>query len=71
MTADDHGSRPAYTYVRLTADRSLPLTVQDHMIRTADALTPHHPFDVHTLAASHVGYFSRPRLFAKLLTSLV
>ncbi|MGW8358605.1 alpha/beta hydrolase [Streptomyces wedmorensis] len=69
VQADTWGRVP-HTYVRLTADRSLPLTVQDHMIRTADALTPHHPFDVHTLAASHVGYFSRPQLFAKLLTSL-
>ncbi|MEU9699604.1 alpha/beta hydrolase [Streptomyces sp. NPDC047981] len=63
--------RVPHTYVRLSDDRSLPPAVQDHMIRTADALTPHHPFDVHTLAASHVGYFSRPRLFAELLTSLV
>lgn len=41
------------------------------MIREADALTPHHPFDVHALDASHVGYFSRPQIFADLLTSLV
>ncbi|WP_327263579.1 alpha/beta fold hydrolase [Streptomyces sp. NBC_01232] len=63
--------RVPHTYVRLSADRSLALAVQDHMIRAADALTPHNPFDVHTLAASHIGYFSRPRIFAELLTSLV
>ncbi|MFE5810068.1 alpha/beta fold hydrolase [Streptomyces sp. NPDC056491] len=63
--------RVPHTYVRLSADQSLPLAVQDHMIRAADALTPHNPFDVHTLAASHIGYFSRPRIFAELLTSLV
>jgi hypothetical protein len=69
VRADAWGRVP-HTYVRLSADRSLPLTVQDHMIRTADARTPHHPFDVRTLEASHVGYFSRPQGFAKLLTSL-
>ncbi|GGY16370.1 alpha/beta hydrolase [Streptomyces tanashiensis] len=70
VRADAWGRVP-HTYVRLSADRSLPLAVQDHMIRAADALTPHHPFDVHTLAASHVGYFSRPQVFAELLTRLV
>ncbi|MFE5593300.1 alpha/beta hydrolase [Streptomyces sp. NPDC056549] len=70
VRADAWGRVP-HTYVRLSADRSLPLAVQDHMIRAADALTPHHPFDVHTLAASHVGYFSRPQVFAELLASLV
>lgn len=40
------------------------------MIRKADELTPENPFDVRTLAASHVGYFSRPRLFAALLAEL-
>ncbi|MFC9594081.1 alpha/beta hydrolase [Streptomyces sp. NPDC056944] len=69
VRADAWGRVP-HTYVRLSADRSLPLAVQDHMIRAADALTPHHPFDVHTLAASHVGYFSRPQVFAELLASL-
>ncbi|MEU8524779.1 alpha/beta hydrolase [Streptomyces sp. NPDC048629] len=70
VRADAWGRVP-HTYVRLSDDRSLPLAVQDHMIRAADALTPHHPFDVHTLAASHVGYFSRPGVFAELLTKLV
>ncbi|MFJ3875893.1 alpha/beta fold hydrolase [Streptomyces sp. NPDC090077] len=70
VRADAWGRVP-HTYVRLSADRCLPLAVQDHMIRKADELTPHHPFDVHTLEASHVGYFSRPRIFAELLTDLV
>ncbi|MFD0353413.1 alpha/beta hydrolase [Streptomyces sp. NPDC127110] len=70
VRADGWGRVP-HTYVRLSADRSLPLAVQDQMIRSADALTPWHPFDVHTLDASHVGYFSRPQVFAELLTSLV
>ncbi|MER5311677.1 alpha/beta fold hydrolase [Streptomyces sp. NPDC002773] len=70
VRADGWGRVP-HTYVRLSEDRSLTLAVQDHMIRKADAVTPHNPFDVHTLAASHVGYFSRPRLFADLLDSIV
>ncbi|MCP3755654.1 alpha/beta fold hydrolase [Streptomyces sp. TBY4] len=70
VRADAWGRVP-HTYVRHSADRSLPPAVQDRMIRAADALTPDHPFDVHTLDASHIGYFSRPRPFAELLTSLV
>ncbi|MFB7099902.1 alpha/beta hydrolase [Streptomyces hydrogenans] len=62
--------RVPHTYVRLAADHSLTPAVQDHMIRAADALTPDHPFDVHTLPTSHVGYVSRPELFADLLTRL-
>ncbi|MFF8552560.1 alpha/beta hydrolase [Streptomyces sp. NPDC015501] len=59
-----------HTFVRLTKDLSIPPAVQDYMIRKADELTPENPFDVRTLAASHVGYFSRPRLFAALLAEL-
>ncbi|MFD4374452.1 alpha/beta hydrolase [Streptomyces sp. NPDC058486] len=59
-----------HTYVRLSADQGLTPAVQDHMIRKADALTPDHPFDVHTLPTSHVGYVSRPELFADLLARL-
>ncbi|MDQ0988432.1 alpha/beta hydrolase [Streptomyces sp. V2I9] len=60
-----------HTFVRLTDDLSIPPAVQDHMIRKADELTPENPFDVRTLASSHVGYFSRPHLFAALLADLV
>lgn len=69
VRADGWGRVP-HTYVRLAADRSIPPAVQDHMIRAADALTPQNPFEVHTLDASHVGYFSRPRVFAELLAGL-
>ncbi len=62
--------RVPHTYVRLASDLSITPAVQDHMIRKADELTPHNPFEVHTLASSHVGYFSRPRVFADLLTGL-
>lgn len=70
VRADGWGRVP-HTYVRLSEDRSTTPAVQDYMIRKADALTPHNPFEVHTLAASHVGYFSRPQIFAELLSSLV
>lgn len=60
-----------HTFVRLSQDLSIPLAVQDYMIRKADELTPENSFDVRTLAASHVGYFSRPHLFAALLAGLV
>ncbi|MFK0245335.1 alpha/beta hydrolase [Amycolatopsis azurea] len=70
VQADGWGRVP-HTYVRLASDRSITPAVQDHMIRKADELTPHNPFEVHTLASSHVGYFSRPRDFADLLTGLV
>ncbi|MGW6247351.1 alpha/beta hydrolase [Streptomyces roseolus] len=62
--------RVRHTYVRLSADRGLTPAVQDHMIRKADELTPDHPFDVHTLSTSHVGYWNRPELFADLLARL-
>ncbi|MFE0133243.1 hypothetical protein ACFWY6_16990 [Streptomyces sp. NPDC059037] len=40
------------------------------MIEEADQVTPDNPFDVRSLAASHVGYFSRPREFAEILAGL-
>ncbi|MFH8472908.1 alpha/beta hydrolase [Streptomyces sp. NPDC018000] len=70
VQADGWGRVP-HTYVRLSEDRSITPAVQDYMIRKADELTPDNPFEVHTLATSHVGYFSRPQLFADLLTGLV
>ncbi|MEY2231316.1 alpha/beta hydrolase [Streptomyces sp. BF23-19] len=70
VRADGWGRVP-HTFVRLAADRSIPPAVQDYMIRKADALTPHNPFEVHTLASSHIGYFSRPQVFAELLAGLV
>ncbi|MFE2558159.1 alpha/beta hydrolase [Streptomyces sp. NPDC059352] len=69
VRADGWGRVP-HTYVRFSEDRGITPAVQDHMIRKADELTPHNPFEVHTLASSHVGYFSRPRVFAELLAGL-
>ncbi|MCP3765561.1 alpha/beta hydrolase [Streptomyces sp. MAR25Y5] len=58
------------TYVRLTADASVPLAVQDRMIREADALTPDNPFDVRTLEGSHLRWLVHPKPAAELLASL-
>ncbi|MFJ7326266.1 alpha/beta fold hydrolase [Streptomyces cyaneofuscatus] len=58
------------TYVRLAADASLPLAVQDRMIREADALTPDNPFDVRTLEGSHLRWLVHPKPAAEVLASL-
>lgn len=70
VQADGWGRVP-HTYVRLAEDHGITPAVQDYMIRKADELTPHNPFEVHTLASSHVGYFSRPRVFAEMLIDLL
>ncbi|WP_395360382.1 alpha/beta hydrolase [Streptomyces sp. YH02] len=70
VTAERWGRVP-HTYVRLSRDAGITPAVQDHMIGKADELTPDNPFEVHTLDSSHVGYFSRPALFAELLARLV
>ncbi|GAA2627106.1 alpha/beta fold hydrolase [Streptomyces axinellae] len=59
------------TYVRLADDASMPLAVQDRMIREADTLTPANPFDVRTLEGSHLRWLVRPGPAAELLASLV
>jgi pimeloyl-ACP methyl ester carboxylesterase len=41
------------TFIRHTADRMIPIALQDRMIREADRLTPHNRFDVHTVRAGH------------------
>lgn len=58
------------TYVRLSADASLPLAVQNRMIREADALTPDNPFDVRTLEGSHLRWLVHPKPAAALLADL-
>lgn len=51
--ADTWGRIPK-TYVRLADDTSLPLAMQDRLIREGDALTPDNPYDVRTLEGSHL-----------------
>lgn len=56
------------TFIRCTADRAIPLAVQDRMIAEADAFTPGNAFVQKTLATSHSAFFSSP---ADLVTHLV
>jgi pimeloyl-ACP methyl ester carboxylesterase len=58
------------TYIRLRDDASMPLAMQDRLIREADALTPDNPYDVHTLPGSHLAWMVRPRAAAELIGSL-
>jgi pimeloyl-ACP methyl ester carboxylesterase len=67
--AETWGTIPR-SYVRLSADTSIPLAMQDRMIREADALTPDNPYDVHTLESSHLLWLVRPRPAAELLAGL-
>ncbi|MFJ8955323.1 alpha/beta fold hydrolase [Streptomyces sp. NPDC102381] len=60
----------ARTYIRLTDDRSLPVAMQNRLIAEADALTPDNPYDVHTLATSHVGFLLKPAEVAGILDQL-
>ncbi|MEV8020379.1 alpha/beta fold hydrolase [Streptomyces sp. NPDC086554] len=58
------------TFVRLADDASIPLAMQDRMIREADTLTPDNPFDVRTLEGSHLHWLVRPKPAAELLANL-
>lgn len=58
------------TYVRLRDDASIPLAMQDRMIREADTLTPDNPFDVGTLEGSHLRWLVHPKPAAQLLAGL-
>ncbi|MFF2813454.1 alpha/beta hydrolase [Streptomyces sp. NPDC058000] len=43
------------TFVRYTQDHTIPLPLQDLMIREADDVTPHNRFRVRSLSAPHAG----------------
>ncbi|MFJ1789038.1 alpha/beta fold hydrolase [Streptomyces anulatus] len=58
------------TYVRPAADAGVPPTVQDRMIREADALTPDNPFDVRTLEGSHLRRPVHPEARRRVLAGL-
>lgn len=42
----------------------------NRLIAEADALTPENPYDVHTLATSHVGLLLEPAKLADILDQL-
>lgn len=58
------------TYVRTTADRVLPISLQDKMIGEADALSPGSPFAVHTIDASHFVPLTQAAAVAEILAAL-
>ncbi|MCK2237034.1 MULTISPECIES: alpha/beta fold hydrolase [unclassified Crossiella] len=58
------------SYVRLAGDRLLPPAWQDLLIADADAANPEHPFDVHTVASSHLGFLARPAAVVDILDAL-
>ncbi|MET9294696.1 alpha/beta hydrolase [Streptomyces sp. NPDC003077] len=58
------------TYVRLADDASMPLALQDRLIREGNALTPDNPYDVRTLASSHLKWLVDPAPAARLLGEL-
>jgi pimeloyl-ACP methyl ester carboxylesterase len=64
--ADTWGRIPK-SYIRLTEDTSVPLAMQDRMIREGDALTPENPYDVRTLTSSHLKWLVDPAPAARVL----
>jgi pimeloyl-ACP methyl ester carboxylesterase len=58
------------TFIRHTGDRTIPIALQDRMIREADALTPHNRFDVRSVDTGHVASTSKARRIAAILSSL-
>ncbi|NED31461.1 alpha/beta hydrolase [Streptomyces sp. SID8499] len=67
--ADTWGRIPR-SYVRLADDASLPLALQDRLIREGDALTPDNPYDVYTLRSSHLKWLVDPAPAARVLSAV-
>lgn len=58
------------TFVRLADDASMPLALQDRLIREGDELTPDNPYDVRTLEGSHLKWLVDPAPAARVLGDL-
>ncbi|MCL7427091.1 alpha/beta fold hydrolase [Streptomyces sp. YS415] len=58
------------TYIRLADDTSMPLALQDRLIREGNELTPHNPYDVRTLQGSHLKWLADPAPAARILADL-
>ncbi|MFB7368409.1 alpha/beta fold hydrolase [Streptomyces sp. NPDC056222] len=74
-TPDDRAQHDSWgriprTYVRLSEDTSVPLAMQDRMIREGDALTPENPYDVRTLTSSHLKWLVDPAPAARVLDEI-
>lgn len=70
VEADTWGRIPR-SYIRLTQDNVISPALATKMIDDADRLTPNNPFDVHDLAAGHVGIALQARRLAAILGRLV
>ncbi len=70
VEADTWGWIPR-SYIRLTRDNVISPALATKMIDDADHLTPNNPFDVHNLAAGHVGVVLQARELAAILVRLV
>ncbi|MEU6587199.1 alpha/beta fold hydrolase [Nocardia sp. NPDC046763] len=69
VEADTWGRIPR-SYIRLTQDNVISPALATKMIDDADRLTPDNPFDVHDLAAGHVGVVLQARRLAAILDRL-
>ncbi|MFG2028381.1 alpha/beta hydrolase [Streptomyces sp. NPDC048825] len=58
------------TFVRLANDASMPLAMQDRLIREGNELTPDNPYDVRTLEGSHLKWLVDPAPAARVLGEL-
>jgi pimeloyl-ACP methyl ester carboxylesterase len=72
---DAHGTPQRWgqiprTFIRCTQDHTVPLALQDRMIKEADAATPGNSFEVHTLDSSHSSFASMPDKLAAVLNGL-
>jgi pimeloyl-ACP methyl ester carboxylesterase len=66
-TAQRWGKVPRL-FVRTTEDHTVPLPLQDRMIREADAATPRNKFVVRSLPSSHSPFASMPDRLVTVLT---
>lgn len=66
VSAERWGAVPR-SYIRCTADRAIPIALQDRMIDEADRKFPANPFRVLSMDASHSPFASRPSELAELL----
>lgn len=74
-TSDDRAQAGTWgtvprTFVRLSEDASMPLAMQDRLIREGDALTPDNPYDVRTLTSSHLSWLVHPGPAADVLAEV-
>ena len=74
-TSDDRAQAETWgripkTFVRLAGDASMPLAMQDRLIREGNALTPDNPYDVRTLDGSHLKWLVAPAPAARTLAEL-